>query len=423
MKIHLDIDCFFVSAERVRDSGLCGKNVVVVKGSDNDIFSKSKKRSKIFSKNSSFSPSLEFVCEKKDWKEEFIDKNGKIHGIVIAKSYEAKRYGIKTGTPLIYALRVCKDLHVLKSDHLYYQHLSNKLRKYLEKKIPILEQYSIDEFFGDLSGWVEDDKTYEFLVGLQNEIWQKFRLPISFGASRSKWIAKLATTKAKPYGIKVVMPYELQDFTKDILIGEFPGIGSKMQQRLHEHKIYTLSQLQNAQNLLASYGKVGRDLYKKINGIDNEVVEPKSSRQGLGIGRNFEPIKCRNELKRRVCVMARYISFMIVSLGLNPLTYSLKLKFEKGLKSSSSTTINRVFSERLIMNILKDLFDKLDVYPYLKIYHISINVSNFVGEKNHKTYSIIDFEEDIKMQTLSKSICELRNRHGVDILKNASEIL
>ena len=120
------------------------------------------------------------------WKKEYIDDKGRIHGIVIAKSYEAKSYGIKTGTPLGKALRMCPNLHIVSSDHLFYQQLSSKLKHFLEERIPVLEQYNIDEFWGELGRWVSEEETRLFIENLQKEILETFNLPMSIGASSSK---------------------------------------------------------------------------------------------------------------------------------------------------------------------------------------------------------------------------------------------
>ena len=157
MKIHLDLDCYFVSAERTRYPFLKGKNVVVAKGSDKKIFSKDKKEGVIVGSNGAFNSILEFKNSYdinnilRAWKSEFIDENGEIHGIVIAKSYECKPYGIKTGTPLRDAIHMCPNLIILPSDHLFYVELSQKLKAFLELKIPVLETYSIDEYFVTLA--------------------------------------------------------------------------------------------------------------------------------------------------------------------------------------------------------------------------------------------------------------------------------
>ena len=94
---------------------------------------------------------------------------------------------------------MCPNLIIIPSDHLFYQELSQKLKRYLELKVPILEQYSIDEFFGDLNGWVKNSDTLEFIKDLRDDIKDKFDLPITIGASKSKWIAKLITDRIIPF--------------------------------------------------------------------------------------------------------------------------------------------------------------------------------------------------------------------------------
>ncbi len=426
MKIHLDLDCFFVSAERTRHEILKNKPVVVVKGSDRDIFSKEKKKQRFIGKSGAFNSVLEFESdyELKDitnaWKRLYLEPNGKIRGIVIAKSYEAKSFGIKTGTPLSQAFKMCPNLIALPSDHLFYQLLSQKLRLHLLKKIPLLEQYSIDEFFGDLQGYIEDDKTYEFIKELQEDVLKKFDLPLSIGVSRSKWIAKLATSKAKPYGVKVVD--DVKAFTKNIPVAEFPGIGRSLQQKLAKSYIKTLGELQVSSCILNSYGKVGQDLIKKINGLDDDKVETQSKRKGIGIGRNFTAIGDRDEIRRRASILTRYLSFSILKLELNPTTFHFTLKYDRGLKSSCSITIDRLFNEKFFHELTREYIDKLDTYKHLKVHYIGINVSNFINQNRHKTVSLLEFNEDRKHLILSKNINCIREKYGVDILKYANEI-
>ena len=104
-----------------------------------------------------------------------------------------------------------RNLIIIPSDHLFYQELSQKLKAYLEFKIPVLEQYSIDEFIGDLNGWIKDSDTLDFIKDLRDEIKAKFDLPITIGASCSKWIAKLITDRVKPFGVYWL---ELHNWTK-----------------------------------------------------------------------------------------------------------------------------------------------------------------------------------------------------------------
>ena len=366
MKIHLDLDCYFVSAERTRYPFLKGKNVVVAKSSDKKIFSNEKKQSVLLGDTGAFNSVLEFKNSYdtnnilKAWRDEFLDENGEIHGIVIAKSYECKPYGIKTGTPLKEAIHMCPNLIIIPSDHLFYQQLSQKLKTYLEFKIPVLEQYSIDEFFGDLNGWVKNNDTLEFIKDLRDDIKDKFDLPITIGASCSKWIAKLITDRIKPFGVYCLEENRVLDYTKDIDVNDFPGIGRAISKKLADYRVKTLGELRARPNLLYLYGKTGVELYERICGTDNERVIPYSDRRGIGISRNFKAIIDRDEIYRRVIILARYLSYTISKLKLNPTTFYFKIRYEYGLKNSQSITENRLFNEKFLIDLSKSMIKKLD---------------------------------------------------------------
>ncbi|WP_141061283.1 DNA polymerase Y family protein [Aliarcobacter cryaerophilus] len=427
MKIHLDLDCYFVSAERTRYPFLKDKNVVVAKSSDKKIFSKDKKQGVILGDTGAFNSVLEFRNHYdannilKAWRDEFLDENGEIHGIVIAKSYECKPYGIKTGTPLREAIYMCPNLIIIPSDHLFYQELSQKLKAYLEFKIPVLEQYSIDEFFGDLNGWIKDSDTLDFIKDLRDEIKAKFDLPITIGASKSKWIAKLLTDCVKPFGVIALEQEKVFDYTKDISVDDFPGVGSAIGKKLSDYRIQTLAQLREQPNLLYAYGKTGRDLYERICGTDNERVIPYSDRRGIGISRNFKAIIDRNEIYRRVMILARYLSYTITKLNLNPTTFYFKIRYEYGIKNSQSITENRLFNEKFLIDLAKFMIKKLDTRLNYKIHYIAISASNFASDHNIKTFCLIDYKKDLKYKALNENLLKVRDKYGIDIVKYASE--
>lgn len=428
MKIYLDLDSYFVSAERTRYPFLKGKNVVVAKGSDRRIFSNEKKQGVILGDTGAFNSVLEFKnnydCKNilNYWRKEFIDENGGIHGIVIARSYECKPYGIKTGTPLKDAIYMCTNLLIIPSDHLFYQELSQKLKAYLELRIPIVQQNSIDEFAADLGGWIKDEDTLEFITELRNDILEKFDLPITIAASNSKWIAKLLTDKIKPFGVLALPQDKVLDYTKDIPIEEFAGIGKAIYKRLDAYKIKTLGELRQKPQLLYSYGKMGRDLYNRICGTDNEKVIPYSDRRGIGISRNFKAISSRDEVYRRVSILARYLSHTIVKLNLNPTTFFFKIRYEYGVKNSQSVTENRLFNERFLIDLANSMIKKLDNHPGYKIHYIAISASNFSDAHNQKTFSLIEYDKDIKLAALNNQLVKIRDKYGVDIIRYGNEV-
>lgn len=427
MKIHLDLDCYFVSAERTRYPFLKGKNVVVAKGSDKRIFSKQKKELLITEGSGAFNGVLEHKCSYdvanifNEWRSEFIDESGDIHGIVIAKSYECKPYGIKTGTPLRDAVHMCPNLVILPSDHLFYVELAQRLKSYLELRIPVLETYSIDEYFGDLNGWVKDEDTLELITELRDDILREFDLPITIAASESKWIAKLLTDRVKPFGVIALAQEKVYEYTKDIDVNEFPGIGRAISKKLDYYKVKTLKELRERPHLLYSYGKSGRDLYHRICGTDNEDVIPYSDRRAIGISRNFKAILQRDEIYRRVMILARYLSYTITKLGLNPTTFYFKIRYEYGLKKSQSITENRLFNERFLIDLAKSMIKKLDNHLGYKIHYIAMSASNFAGKHNHKTFSIIDYEKDLKFASLNEKLLKVREKYGVDVVRYARE--
>ncbi|MCT7597271.1 DNA polymerase Y family protein [Aliarcobacter butzleri] len=429
MKIHLDLDCYFVSAERTRYPFLKDKNVVVAKSSDKKIFSKDKKQGVILGDTGAFNSVLEFKNSYdtnnilKAWKDEFLDENGDIHGIVIAKSYECKPYGIKTGTPLKEAIHMCPNLIIIPSDHLFYQQLSQKLKTYLEFKIPVLEQYSIDEFFGDLNGWVKNSDTLEFIKDLRDDIKEKFDLPITIGASKSKWIAKLITDRIKPFGVYALEENRVLDYTQDIDVNDFPGIGRAISKKLADYRVKTLGELRARPNLLYLYGKTGVELYERICGTDNERVIPYSDRRGIGISRNFKAIIDRNEIYRRVMILARYLSYTITKLNLNPTTFYFKIRYEYGIKNSQSITENRLFNEKFLIDLAKFMIKKLDTRLNYKIHYIAISASNFASDHNIKTFCLIDYKKDLKYKALNENLLKVRDKYGIDIVKYASEEL
>ena len=429
MKIHLDLDCYFVSAERTRYPFLKDKNVVVAKSSDKKIFSKDKKQGVILGDTGAFNSVLEFRNHYdannilKAWRDEFLDENGEIHGIVIAKSYECKPYGIKTGTPLREAIYMCPNLIIIPSDHLFYQELSQKLKAYLEFKIPVLEQYSIDEFFGDLNGWIKDSDTLDFIKDLRDDIKEKFDLPITIGASKSKWIAKLLTDCVKPFGVIALEQEKVFDYTKDIDVNDFPGIGRAISKKLADYRVKTLGELRARPNLLYLYGKTGVELYERICGTDNERVIPYSDRRGIGISRNFKAIIDRNEIYRRVMILARYLSYTITKLNLNPTTFYFKIRYEYGIKNSQSITENRLFNEKFLIDLAKFMIKKLDTRLNYKIHYIAISASNFASDHNIKTFCLIDYKKDLKYKALNENLLKVRDKYGIDIVKYASEAL
>jgi DNA polymerase-4 len=419
MNFHLDLDAFFVSAERINNPKLIGKPVAIGGRSDPYIFSKKRLHRDIVFQNSGAFVSAVFIDKNETNLPEYFKDKNKIRGIVTTSSYEARSFGIKTGMSIAEAKSRCKELIVIKPNYVLYHNLSKQLREYMQIHIPTIEQFSIDEFFGDLSGWVEDDKIYDFLDNIKNDIYKKFKLPCSIGIAKSKWTSKLATEYAKPFGVKKVN--NIEKFIQDIPIEKFPGIGKSLQIKLHKYKKFTLGDIRESKTLLYSWGNSGKCIYDRVCGNDKESVIEKVGRKSVGISRTFDAITDREELKRRFYILNRHLIFMVSKLELVPTTLSLSIKY-KYTSKRKQITFNRLLNEQFLIESIIKIFEELDKHSNNEVIKLSISLTNFI-KKEKLNPSVLDIQRDIKLNSLMKNNQELRSKYGIDILISAKELL
>ena len=422
MFLHIDIDSFFISAERSIDPTLKGIRTCVGSRSNLEIFSKKRVGIHLINDNSgAFVTPVFYSNKKKSFRSHFIDiidGKEKIRGIVTTASYEARACGVKTGMALSHALSLCPKLIIVPSNYPLYHRLSYKIHHFLQERIPKIEQFSIDEFFVDISGWVEEGRKEEFAKEIQSELLHHFDIPVSIGIAKSKWIAKLATEDAKPYGIFKVD--DIFAYIEDKPIEEFPGIGKGFARRLHQRYIKTLGDVRRHKGLLYSWKKPGIQLYNRVVGIDNEGIGKKPDRKSIGISRTFDQIYDPKELKRRVMVMARHIAHIASQIEVNPTLYYLKINYEYGIKAKESKRVDRVFSELLLKEELREIFQRIH-QQNIGATKLSVSISDFAS-KNHRTLSILTLNEDREKHLLDEAFKKIRNYYGLDAIKTGGEL-
>jgi len=420
--LHIDIDSFFASAERSVNHTLKDIPMCVGSRSNLEIFNKKRTHIKLMNDNSGAFVTPVFYSDKeKTFESYFVDEiegRKKIRGIVTTASYEARRYGVKTAMPIAQALQLCPQMVVVPSNYPLYHKLSHKIHDFMLAHIPQVEQYSIDEFFGDVSGWIEDDKVYDFAKELQRKILEHFDIPVSIGISKAKWISKLATESAKPYGVFEVN--DIDAYIQDIPIKAFPGIGRGFQKRLAGHYIETLGDIKQHKSLFYSWKKPGIQLYGRVTGTDGEGINGRGDRKSIGISRTFDAISNADEIKRRIMIMARHIVYMVMAIEVNPTSYYLKIGYEYGVRSKKTLTVDRVFSEKLFKSTLSQMYKEIAQRDKGAI-KLTLNVSNF-SSQHKKTLSLLALDEDISEQVISQKMHILREKFGLDIIKTADEL-
>lgn len=421
MKLHIDIDCFFVSAHRINNPHLEKIPLAVGGRSNLSIFDVEKSKRTMSQVDGAFTSSILSSNDDKSFEEYYVDPDKRIRGIITTSSYEARGFGVKTTMPVAEALRWCPNLTVLPPNYPLYHELSHKFKLLLEKEIPSIEQFSIDEFFGDITGWIDDKDAYEFAVKLKQKIQDDIGLPVSIGVSHSKWISKLATEFAKPFGVRYIKNEEVSNFIKDIPISAFPGIGKGYQTRLQKYNIQTLGEIENKKELFYSWGKPGIQLYHRVCGTDNEKIALAQSRKSIGLGRSFDPETNRDEIRRRITILCRHLSFLTLKGKHKPMTFSINIRYQYGEKAKDFINTNRGFSELYFKQEMIKLFDIIDTHKSHAIIQLNMTLSNF-SENKPTTMNLLSYEEDEKQNNLTQSMQKLRNKFGIDIIKSAGEL-
>jgi len=233
--------------------------------------------------------------------------------MVVAKSYDARALGIRTGMPVWEARRLAPYGAFLSPDFRFYGQLSAQMFSILGRYSPVVEVYSIDEGFIDFNGirllW---HKSYEELAdAIRHAVWHELGITVSVGVSVSRTLAKMASEHHKPNGTTVVSDRDIEPFLAKLDVGEIPGIGHKRAALLYNMNIDTALQFARADEALIQQllGRHGQLLRHELNGravlkLESVPPLPKSMAKTASMGRTSD--------KRRI--IAAYLGYHALRL-------------------------------------------------------------------------------------------------------------
>ena len=244
--LHLDLDSFFVSVERLIDSRLNDKPVLI--GGTTD------------------------------------------RGVVASCSYEARAYGIHSAMPMKMARQLCPEAIVIKGNSMTYSKYSDMVTDIMREEVPLFEKTSIDEFYADLSGMDKFFGCAKLASEVRQKIIRETGLPNSFGLSINKTVSKVATGEAKPNNQLEIIQGEEMPFLAPLSVRKIPMVGAKTYQTLRNLGIKQVKTVQEMpmdmmENVL---GQHGRALWKKAQGIDNSPVIAFNERKSISTERTFD---------------------------------------------------------------------------------------------------------------------------------------
>lgn len=203
---------------------------------------------------------------------------GRQRGIISSASYEARACGVYTPMPTVSALRICPDLIMLPHTAGLYSRMSREMFELCETLTPIVQRNSIDEGYLDVTpcGFGSVTEIERAVRGLQEKIWAKLQVTVSFGIATNKLVAQIASKLRKPQGFVTVLPGAEAEFLEPLPIGKLPGVGQKTEETLvKRHGIKLVRDLlaKSESELRAIFGNGWREMLDCARGIDDRLVE------------------------------------------------------------------------------------------------------------------------------------------------------
>lgn len=301
------------------------------------------------------------------------------HGIVTTANYEARKYGVHSAMPIFIAKKKCPHgIYILPRMN-RYREVSATIMDILYEVTEIVEPLSIDEAYLDISD--VERKPLDLAYNIKEEVMKKTGLTLSVGISYNKFLAKLASDWNKPNGIKVITKDMIPDILLPLPVKSVYGIGSKSSKRLNDIGIYAVEDLMRLSEefLVEFFGKYGSEIYNRIRGIDNRVVEVTRERKSIGSESTFDiATKDIDILKSYLKEFSIEISDTLISKGLQGRTLTIKMKDEYFNQHTKSKTLNSYISnEDDIYNNGINILNEIELDNKLRL--IGLTISNLIS--------------------------------------------
>lgn len=345
-------------------------------------------------------------------------------GVVLAKSFPAKKAGIVTGEPLYQARRKVDKLLVVPGARDKYQEYSNAFYKLLCKYSPVIERYSIDECFMDMTGM---ELIYKDLIKLaykiKDEIYNTLGFTVNVGIGNSKLCAKMASDFEKPNKVHTLFNDEIKTKMWSLKVDDLFMVGKSSSSKLHQMGIDTIGDLAKTDvNLLIKYFKSqGKLMHDYANGIDNSLVErPIPKNQGIGHSTTLpEDVNDIPDLKKVIRRLSEMVGIRLRKENKYATVVSVQLKNNAfSTYIHQKKLINPISSDEDIYDVACELLKNM--YKGDPIRLVGVRVSDFTD----KTYEQISLFEEVgkqeKREKVQKTLDEINKKYGKNIIKSAA---
>jgi DNA polymerase-4 len=362
----MDLDTFFVSVERLLDSRLNGKPILIGGTSD--------------------------------------------RGVVASCSYEARAFGVHSAMPMRLAKQLCPEAIIIRGNSSSYLKYSDIVSEIVREAVPVFEKTSIDEFYCDLTGLDKFFGCYKFASELRQKVIGETGLPISFGLSENKTVSKVATGEAKPNNqLRIEQGFEKQ-FLAPLSIKKIPMVGEVTYQTLRNLGISRIETIQQMpmELLENALGENGIAIWRKANGIDPSPVIPFQERKSISTERTFDKDTIDvHKLRGILVAMAENLAYQLRKGEKLTSCVTMKLRYSDFQTQTLQCRIPYTSADHLLVPKTLELFEKL-YSRRLLVRLIGVKFSHLVSGG----YQINLFDDTEERINLYQAMDKMRNRYG-----------
>ena len=372
--LHLDMDTFFVSVERLENRALIGKPVIVGGTSD--------------------------------------------RGVVASCSYEARMFGVHSAMSVRQARQLCPQAIIVRGNYDAYSRYSAMVTEILREGAPVVEKASIDEHYVDLTGMDKYLGCLKWASELRQKVMKETLLPISFGLSANKTVSKVATGQAKPNGQLHILSGTEKSFLAPLSIKKIPMIGDKTYTTLINMGIANVGAIQqmDVELMQRVLGENGATIWRKANGIDDTPVVPCGERKSISKEQTFDKDTADMKALRRIILkMVEGLAYDLRSQHKLTSSITIKIRYSNFDTETRQARIPYTASDKTLSEKALELFHKLCTRRML-IRLIGVKFSDLI----HGSYQISLFDDTVRQVTLCNAMDGIRNRFGTNIISKAA---
>lgn len=311
------------------------------------------------------------------------------HGVVTTANYEARKYGVHSAMPIFMAKKKCPHGCYVPGRMKRYQEVSRKVFNILYEFTDLIEKVSIDEAYLDISHI--DMNPLDLVKKIKDKVLEETGLTMSVGISYNKFLAKLASDWNKPSGITQISKDMIPEILLPLSIRKVHGLGPKSAEKLNDIGIYTIEDLfrLSEEFLVELLGKLGKEVYDRIRGIDNRRVNTIRERKSLGIERTFaEDTKDKEELIEYLRNFSTELAEELKFKKIQGKTISIKIKDENfKVQTRSKTLVDYISSFDDIFDVSIVLLEEIHIKHNIRL--LGLTASNLISS-NLKQLSFFD---------------------------------